>query len=107
MRECVFQRGSAVALPRVGGIEQLLLCGDRRLHAQLVVMLGKPSLDGHRGEEQRDQRAGNFYDAANGSHSEGTTATREQRCGLIPAGPDVRTLAEAANPPMGHSNGVR
>jgi hypothetical protein len=60
LRERVLQRGGAIAFASVGGVERLLLGRDRRLHAQAIVMLGEPSVKGHRGQEHGEQNPGDF-----------------------------------------------
>lgn len=60
LRERVVERGVAVALAGVSGVEKLLLRGECRLHAPLVVVGGEPGVEGHGGQEQCGEKCDEF-----------------------------------------------
>ncbi len=64
LRERVFERGVAIALASISGVEDLFLSGERGLEAKLVVVRTKPCVEGERGDEQDDTKRDNFNGAS-------------------------------------------
>ncbi len=58
LRQRVVERGCAGALAGVGGVEELLLRGERSLQALLLVACGKPGVEGQRSQEEHGAEGG-------------------------------------------------
>ena len=76
--EGIFEHTIAFAFAHVGGVEQLFLRGDSRLHSQLVVTLCHPCVHRHRADQQRDHDGRYFESAADGNHNELNALNRIQ-----------------------------